>query len=156
MRKQLAKGFAMFMLVMAVALVTGALSANAQSRTARATVPFEFTVGEKTLAAGDYYVDSITQSGDTIRIGNTESLATVASLTIPADGTSKNAKLVFHRYGQHYFLAQVWSGASNEGRQLMKSRQERAIEKESGRLAALRHQKTRTTYETVEIATTLN
>ena len=37
-------------------------------------------------------------------------------------------KLVFHRYGERYFLSEVWTGES--GRQLLKSRQERAIERE--------------------------
>jgi hypothetical protein len=155
MRKQLAKGFTMFILAMAVTLVAGVVSASAQARKARATVPFEFMVGEKMLPAGDYLVGSITQSGDTIRVSSTETATGVSRLTIPADGTSRTAKLVLHRYGQQYFLAQVWTGADAEGRQFMKSRQERAIEKEDARLAALRHQPPQRTYETVEIATTL-
>ena len=37
--------------------------------------------------------------------------------------------MVFHRYGHNYFLAEVWNG-DTAGRQLTKSRQERAIERE--------------------------
>ena len=156
MTKQLAKGFAMLMLVVALAFVTAVVSANGQSRKARASVPFEFVVGDKALPAGDYNVDSITTNGETLRIGNAASKQSATRLTATADGSSKNAKLVFHRYGPRYFLAEVWTGAGAEGRQLMKSRQERAIEKESARIASLSGHAPRHTYETVEIVTTLN
>jgi hypothetical protein len=47
----------------------------------------------------------------------------------------KHARLVFHRYGERYFLAEVWSGLDVSGRQLVKSQEERAIEQELANLA---------------------
>jgi hypothetical protein len=58
--------------------------------------------------------------------------------------------MVFHRYGQQYFLAEVWSGASH-GRQLMQSKRERNLRQE---LASneLKSDSVRSSYEVVEIA----
>lgn len=149
MRKQLAKGFTMLMLVMSVALVTAVVSANGQSPSARASVPFDFIVGDKVLQAGDYSVKPISSSGEVLRIGNESSTQSAMSLTMQADGRSKTAQLVFHRYGQRYFLAEVWLGCDG-GLRLMKSSQERAIEKEEARIAS--HRGARPTSETVAIA----
>jgi hypothetical protein len=149
MKKQLAKGFTMLMLVMAVSLVTAVVSANGQSRQLRASVPFDFTVGDKTLSAGNYNVSAITMDGDTIKIGSAASSQSAVRQTVTVTGKAQNARLVFHRYGQRYFLAQVWAAGDSEGRQLMKSQQERAIEKEEAKIASQRG--TRSTPETVAI-----
>ena len=153
MRKQLTKGFAMFMLVMALAFATAVVSANGQSRAAKASVPFDFIVGDTTLASGNYAVDALTAGGECLRISNMQAKASVARLTIPLNGKSEHGKLVFHRYGQRYFLAEVWTDGGFQGRQVMKSKQERAIEKEGARIASLNGSPARATYETVAIAT---
>ena len=156
MRKQLAKGFTMLMLVVALAFVTAVASANGQSRQSRASIPFDFVVGDKTLAAGNYAVDSVTAGGECLRVSNIGAKGVVARLTTPLNGTSKHDKMVFHRYGQSYFLAEIWTDGGSQGRQLMKSKQERAIEKENGRLASLSGHAAPQTYETVAIATKVN
>ena len=38
--------------------------------------------------------------------------------------TSEQSKLVFHRYGDRYFLAQIWMAGSNSGQELPKSPRE--------------------------------
>ena len=153
MRNQIAKGITMFMLVVALAFVTAVTSANGQSTKARASVPFDFIVGSETLPSGAYSVQSITSGGDVLRIQSATSTDSAARLTMPAEGKSQKAKLVFHRYGQRYFLAEVWCGADAEGRQLMKSQQERAIEKENAQIA--RHGGPAATYERVEVMAAL-
>jgi len=40
------------------------------------------------------------------------------------------ARLVFHRYDNCYFLSEVWMSGERVGRELRKSAQERAIERE--------------------------
>ena len=156
MRKQAAKGFAMFMLVIALAFATAVVSANGQSSQSKANVPFDFTVGSKTLASGNYAVDSATAGGECVRVSNIEAKGSAARLTTPLNGTSKHDKMVFHRYGQSYFLAEIWTDGGSQGRQLTKSKQERAIEKENARLASLSGHAPLQTYETVAIATTAN
>jgi hypothetical protein len=61
--------------------------------------------------------------------------------------TNEQARLVFHRYGERYFLAEVWSGSDGAGRQLLKSREERAIERESTLAQG--------SYETIEVLAAL-
>ena len=43
----------------------------------------------------------------------------------------KQSKLVFNRYGDQYFLSQVWMAGSDTGRDLSPSRNERNLAKES-------------------------
>ena len=43
------------------------------------------------------------------------------SFSVQANTTQDEAKLVFNRYGDRYFLAQVWTPGTNAGRQLRKS-----------------------------------
>jgi hypothetical protein len=49
--------------------------------------------------------------------------------------SQKNAKLVFNRYGDHYFFAEAWVDGDNIGLQASESRTERAAE---GELAGLK------------------
>ena len=42
-------------------------------------------------------------------------------------GAQKDAKLVFHRYGNRYFLAEVWASQSDSGYQVRRSRLEREL-----------------------------
>jgi hypothetical protein len=66
-------------------------------------------------------------------------------------------KLVFHKYGQRYFLSEVWTVRAGEalGRQLFKSKEEGRIQR---RLSATRnkHEATQNACETVEILTMLH
>jgi hypothetical protein len=63
------------------------------------------------------------------------------------------ARLIFHRYGQNYFLAEVWSGEST-GRQLLKSKHERAIERELASIPS-KSDLAQSTYETIEVVAVL-
>ena len=151
MRKQIAKGFVMLMLVVALAFVTAVVSASGQSPQARATVPFDFIVGDKTLPSGNYTVEAFNSAGQVLKIRNADAKGAAVRLTTPLNGESEHATLVFHRYGEQCFLAEVWSAGGYQGRELMKGRQERAMEKESAKIATLSGHAPRPTYETVAI-----
>jgi len=153
MQKQILRGLTMLMLIAGVAMMVALVSAHAQSSTSVvANVPFEFTVGGKSLKPGEYSVRAFTANGDTLLISNQMSNdgALRLSQTIEAREIPKQAKLVFHRYGQRYFLSEVWSTGERMGRRLQKSSEERAIE---GQLAAIpsKSDLARSSYETVEI-----
>src|SRR5207253_2417823 len=124
------------------------------SQKTAANIPFEFIVGDATMQAGRYTVSAITGAGDTLRIRSTTGRDSAVRLTSVASGKSREAKLVFHKYGQRYFLAEVWS-AQNDGRELNKSRQEKATEKEMARIAALKHEPKGKQYETIEVLASL-
>jgi hypothetical protein len=110
---------------------SAAVSTNAQSHGVRATVPFDFTVGDKTLQAGKIIagVPSSDAGGMTIRnIDNGQDALRMAR-ALRGSHTSDPAKLVFRKYGNRYFLAEVWVPGVRVW-QVTKSRSERAIERE--------------------------
>jgi len=91
------------------------------------TVPFDFIVGHRTLPAGQYSVDQrsvpdvvVVKSADQKRS------AIVIGPALQTLAPNQDGKLVFHRYGNKYFLAEVWK-AGNYGRQIPKTPQEREL-----------------------------
>jgi len=81
------------------------------------------------MPAGEYRVESMSTATSTVAIRNADTTAKVLALTNGCESTeaADTSKLVFHRYGSQYFLAQVWSAGSSEGRELPRSRAEREI-----------------------------
>jgi len=87
------------------ALVTAG-GAMAQGRAVRATVPFDFTVGDKLLPAGNYEVSK--PSSSFVEIQNRDNHATALTTTTYSSHDSRQkAELVFNRYGNQYFLSEV-------------------------------------------------
>ncbi|MEP6707182.1 MAG: hypothetical protein ABJC05_06660 [Pyrinomonadaceae bacterium] len=147
MRKEMLRGFTMVLLAVTLSCAAAVVSANAQaSNRLSAAIPFDFAVGNKTMTAGDYSVISVTNDGTGLAIRSAQTGQSVMRLSnsIEPQRNKTQARLVFHRYGQRYFLAEVWAGGNSTGRELLQSREERAIRHESDRLA-------RNTYETVEL-----
>ena len=94
------------------------------SGTLRITIPVQFTVGTQRLSAGDYVITSVFDSS--IRLQNVNDAKAIVVLTALAGGgiTVQGPKLVFHRYGDRYFLTEVWLGKGDTGRQLFASAEE--------------------------------
>jgi hypothetical protein len=154
MKRQILRGFTMLALTVAVSLATAVVSANAQSRTVIANIPFEFSVGEKALPSGQYMVKAITENGNALAVQNRRSGKSAMRLSnsIQASEESETTKLVFHRYGPRYFLAEVWVSGEKSGRQLIKTKEERTIESQ---LAAIFPKSEQANYEVVEIVASL-
>ena len=133
MRSRILKGMATLMIVVGMMLVAGVATANGQSRNRLvAQVPFEFIVGDKTLASGEYKLSTVTGAGDALLIKNADAGDAAIRITSPIGhkNTKTYARLVFHRYDNRYFLSQVWMSGESVGRELRKSAQERAIARE--------------------------
>jgi hypothetical protein len=92
-------------------------------------IPFSFVAGEKTLPAGEYIVRNTISSRVTlIRSADGRSeYTTILTMPVPPEATPFTAKLVFHRYGDQYFLYQVWTPANERGGQLSQSRVEHEL-----------------------------
>jgi hypothetical protein len=92
-----------------------------------ANIPFAFQVGDKTLPAGEYRVQSMsTGSGEVqlIRQKDGDALMVVSTMAVdPKDGKSE-PQLIFNHYGNSYFLSQIWDGVG-QGRELSKSKREK-------------------------------
>ena len=99
----------------AVGLLTlaGAPAAGAASSEIQALVPFTFSAGNRTLAAGSYTIEQgVGPLGALIVRSHAGGVIFLAQRGgAPVKG--KSARLVFHRYGDRYYLRQVWfRGAS--------------------------------------------
>jgi hypothetical protein len=102
---------------------------QAQSRSLEVNVPFTFEVGNKTLPAGSYRAESIPTGAGSVTIlrNNRGDVRMPISTTATASksGTAASA-LVFHRYGTHYFLAQIRTG-DGHAREVFASQQEKEL-----------------------------
>lgn len=107
-------------LAMSLALLMSA-AAQAQTTHLKITVPFEFTAGSVQLPAGEYEVTAVGPwGGPTLSVHNVNSNAgtLILSTSCLSQKPAADAKLVFHRYGQHYFLVEVWNRNSSVGNQI--------------------------------------
>ncbi len=89
-------------------------------------IPFAFTVQGKTLPAGEYVIAPGRIEG-TVVITNKKTGEFTLSTAMHVSGkTDNSARLIFRRYGQQAFLAEVYDGTDG-GQSLPKSSAERAI-----------------------------
>jgi hypothetical protein len=96
----------------------------------RAQVPFDFHVGDKLVRAGNYTVESMTADEQLIRISSgKEAAATTTNSGRERGNGEGRPRLIFHKYGDQYFLSAVW-GADSNGRTLSESKRERNLRKE--------------------------
>ena len=101
---------ALFLTVVVCLLAGIVVPVSAQSGrvTLRGEVPFAFVSADRTIEAGQYFLE-IGQSQVWIRNADSNSVQVV--LSNPRQGTPKGEKprLVFHKYGDTYFLHQIWT-----------------------------------------------
>ena len=95
---------------------------------ARVTVPFDFTVGQTQMPAGTYVISPLTQAAIMIRDDKTAKGAYTLFNSEKAGRRDSNPKLVFHRYGDKYFLSQVSPGKGNAILQLPTSKLEKEVQ----------------------------
>jgi hypothetical protein len=111
------------------------MAASAQAVRVEVTVPFSFMVNRAAMPAGQYSVWSVDPDRNTLAIRNLNSHATrlVLSNACTSARGANATKLVFHRYGTHYFLSQIWREGAYSGREIPQS----ALEKELAKDTAL-------------------
>jgi hypothetical protein len=105
-------------------------SVQAQSRSLRVTVPFDFYVGETMLPAGDYEVAPFVNNLVTVQDPARHMVATIP--TIPVSkvfGEIVPPKLIFTQYGQDHFLSQMWWGSRSVGSMSILSKRETELAK---------------------------
>ena len=94
-------------------------------------VPFDFTVGKVSLPAGSYSVSWIGSIQTHLQLTNKDGKEGVIERINPVGlnpgQVSEATKLIFHRYGDQYFLAQFWNLGSETGYELPRSKAEREI-----------------------------
>jgi len=116
-------------IVLGLMLVLSAIPGHASdTKKVKVTIPFDFTLGNKQLKAGDYVVESFGTAGDGALLfrsvdGNTRQI--VLAVPVETNKTGNQERLVFHRYGSEQFAAQVWFMGDDEGYELIPGTREK-------------------------------
>ena len=121
-------------LIVTLSLVVAAasLTAKAASGGLRARIPFDFVVKGKVLPAGDYTVEEVGRNSSGVlllREADGKAQMFVAPQTFESAGPSPDSRLVFHRYGDQYYLSAIHSIGSTIGMKLPTSAQENRLAK---------------------------
>ena len=89
----------------------------------KVNIPFAFGVQDQSLPAGQYLVFTVTPERS-IRIVSADGKHSAIVNTLPnyAKEPSSNSRLVFHRYGNEYFLAEVWTAGQDVARNPLSSK----------------------------------
>jgi len=121
--------------LLAIANFAMAGTSFAQFNEVRADVPFDFTVGDKLLPAGTY---TIKQEADRmIAITNHDKPIAAFSLVNHYSTNSQNGgELIFHKYGNQYFLSEVLCQSANMNLQVLPSKTEKRTGLQQARLSA--------------------
>ena len=127
MKKQAIKAFVLLSLLLSLSAIYG--YAQSQTLVRKVKIPFDFTMGDKNFPAGVYSVTRVNQEKVMLRLSSEDGGESINIVTNPvqAKEAPKIGKLIFHRYGETYFLSQIWESDDTQGRQLLKSRTERSI-----------------------------
>lgn len=124
-----------YMIIAAIMLATVAGLSTAQAQNANtnlaANIPFDFSVGNKTLPAGEYIVTSVNPASS-VKVLQIRSKSGTASAMVRTDSVNgklqDNARLVFYRHGDQYFFAQAWMAAEGIGMQAPRAKALKALE----------------------------
>ena len=119
--------------MLAVALIVSVPFMQAQNRV-QADVPFAFTLQDSAMPAGNYQI--IARDGQLFEVWNLDEhrgQLLLKQVGIEA-AQAQSPKMVFHKYGDRYFLSQIWSADSHYGIQFAESKLEKEV-----KIAAVRH-----------------
>jgi hypothetical protein len=129
------KRFAQYLsgLVLGLGLILSALPGHAlDSVRVNVTVPFDFTVGDNQLKAGDYIIESLlnkrvlmlrSKGGDVQQVVMTVPIETPTATTL-----GNHEHLLFLHDGERYSLSQVWFRGDQGGRDLIQGGHEKRLE----------------------------
>lgn len=123
------------MVITTIVMVVSALSAHAQGgNNVVVKIPFQFAVSGKVLPAGQYVISRSAQSspGD-LMIRSEEGGAFAQTKPVQIKDRAEGTRIIFKRYGDQYFLHQIWVSGRTTGREFLKSKTERELDREYAR-----------------------
>jgi len=115
------------LMIIALALIIGVPMTQAQAT--KANVPFEFSLNQQLMPAGNYEISSAGNNLLAVRnLDTMKACLVIESIHVQASqfAQAPHAKLVFHKYDDQYFLAEIWDG-SDLGIQLPESKREKEM-----------------------------
>ena len=105
-----------------------ATSVKAQSNLhLEVNIPFEFSVGNKALPAGEYTVRYVAQGMLVIQSVDRHVSQVFSILSTEAGRGRDESSLIFTRYGDQYFLSTIWTAGDNIGHTLRKPHTEKQL-----------------------------
>jgi hypothetical protein len=117
----------------AVLFVLALYSVGAQAQTnqmLKADIPFDFTINETHLSAGTYWI----QTGGHMQYirapRNSDSMFLATNPVIDLNAPLNKYVLKFNRYGDEYFLSQIWAGEN--GSEVPRTAREKQLAKARG------------------------
>lgn len=116
-----------------ILLVTVSSSVFAQTdRQTLVNIPFNFSVSDKAMPAGEYLIRRNRKDTDTVWViqhKKSGRSALMLTRSVRANETQEDAKFVFHKYDDLYILSQFWAAGTNNGREIQVTDRERALTK---------------------------
>ena len=113
------------LLVIGTAL-TGAVRVNAADKAITAYVPFNFYAGSTVMPQGAYRVDEVSRFG-VVALKTISGAKAIATRHLTGKSLEEPPRMVFHCFGDTYFLAEIWTGDGSNGHALKLSAREREI-----------------------------
>jgi hypothetical protein len=98
-------------------------------------VPFQFHAGNVKLPAGQYRIHPLDDSDLTVMEISSADGSTSALFQVEGtktDSTPAKTELIFNKYGDRYFLSEMFDEGNADGNRLVPSRDEKRASKESG------------------------
>ena len=112
--------------LLAIANFAMAGTSFAQSNGVQATVPFDFTVGNKLFPSGTYTIKPESTNPNVIVIRSHDKPIAALSLVHQDGNKSPNGgKLLFHKYGGQYFLTEILCDRADMNVELSTSKAEK-------------------------------
>ena len=106
------------------------MTVQAQTQRGEVNIPFDFYAGTAQLKAGAYQVKRMSDNTVVIRTADGKSTVLLtAPLTIGARDSKSGRRLVFNKYGDQFFISQIWLDVES-GRQVIPSKEEIRIAKD--------------------------
>jgi len=101
-----------------IVILLAATVASAQSTDpVNFRTPFAFVIADQLVPAGEYRVSVVAPTGTlSFRSEDGKYNVLISSVPIETLKASEKYKLVFHRYGTHYFLSEIWTPGYRIGR----------------------------------------
>jgi len=123
------KNYALIALVACVAFVTVAATPSHAQALIKANVPFSFSAGQGLLPAGEYSIAKTGIGQVLLLSAGQRRVELMMPMTTEWRDDINTAKLVFHRYGDEYFLAEIWTNGDDSVRTLRVTPRERQLAK---------------------------
>lgn len=107
-------------------MLAGVVALHAQDKVVTANVPFNFYLNNKVMPKGVYRV-SENPRGTVLSFRSATAAQSITASSRAGKTVDQNPRLVFHRYGDSYFLAEVWTGSNSTGSAVTRSSHEKEL-----------------------------